>query len=280
VQRLGIMQGRLVPPSEDRVQCFPRERWADEFALAADAGLDCIEWIFDLYGEDVNPLATDAGVQLIKGLAALHGVQVLSICADYFMDRPLLRAGGDEVEDRMQTLFRLLHRARLLGVNRVVMPFVDASGIHNETETATVIGLLRRALPVAEECGVELHLETALDPPEFERLLAALPHPKIRVNYDSGNSSSLGFKPRDEFAAYGGRIGSVHIKDRVRGGGTVPLGTGDADLPALFECLKKVNYQGDFILQAARGDANDELAWARQNRAIVDRHLKRVEVGQ
>jgi hexulose-6-phosphate isomerase len=274
------MQGRLVPPSEDRFQCFPRERWADEFALAAGAKLDCIEWIFDVYGEDVNPLATDAGIQQIKGLAAFHGVQVLSICADYFMDRPLLRVDEDEVEDRMQTLFWLLHRAHLLGVNRVVMPFVDASRIHNETETGKVIGLLRRALPVAEECGVELHLETALDPQGFARLLAALPQQKLRVNYDSGNSSSLGYKPRDEFAAYGDRIGSVHIKDRVRGGGTVPLGSGDADLPAMFECLKNANYQGDFILQAARGTATDELAWARENRAFVDRHLKRIEVGQ
>ena len=132
------------------------------------------------------------------------------------------------------------------------MPFVDASGIHSETELQTVIGLLRRALPAAEETGVELHLETALYPPQFARLLAALPHAKIRVNYDSGNSSSLGYHPRDEFAAYGDRVGSVHIKDRVRGGGTVPLGSGDADLPAFFECLRKVNYQGDFILQVAR----------------------------
>jgi hexulose-6-phosphate isomerase len=272
------MQGRLVPPSDNRFQCFPRERWADEFPLAAAAELDCIEWIFDLYGQDVNPLATDAGVQRLKSLAVQHGVEVLSICADYFMDRPLLRVDADEVERRVQTLIWLLHRAQLLGVNRLVMPFVDASGIHNETEMQTVVGLLRRVLPAAEATRVELHLETALDPPQFARLLAALPYPKIRVNYDSGNSSSLGYHPSDEFAAYGGRVGSVHIKDRVRGGGTVPLGTGDADLPALFECLQKVSYQGDFILQAARGAPSDEVAWARQNRTFVVRHLQQIGV--
>ena len=37
----------------------------------------------------------------------------------------------------------------------------------------------------------------------------------IKVNYDSGNSASLGYDPTDEFAAYGERVGSVHIKDRV-----------------------------------------------------------------
>ena len=158
------------------------------------------------------------------------------------------------------------------------MPFVDASAIHDETEMQTAIGLLRQALPAVEETGVELHLETALDPRQFARLLAALPHAKILVNYDSGNSSSLGFHPRDEFAAYGDRIGSVHIKDRVRGGGTVPLGSGDADFAALFDCLQQVDYQGDFILQAARGAAGDEVAWARQNRAFVLEHLQKSTV--
>jgi sugar phosphate isomerase/epimerase len=37
----------------------------------------------------------------------------------------------------------------------------------------------------------------------------------------------------EEFAAYGERVGSFHIKDRVRGGKTVPLGQGDTDFASL-----------------------------------------------
>ena len=29
---ISIMQGRLVPPIDGRIQTFPRERWRDEFA--------------------------------------------------------------------------------------------------------------------------------------------------------------------------------------------------------------------------------------------------------
>ena len=50
---------------------------------------------------------------------------------------------------------------------------------------------------------MELHLETSLNPQRFAELLAKVPHPMLKVNYDSGNSSSLGYHPRDEFAAYG-----------------------------------------------------------------------------
>jgi hexulose-6-phosphate isomerase len=96
----------------------------------------------------------------------------------------------------------------------------------------------------------------------------------VKVNYDSGNSASLGYRPDEEFAAYGSRIGSVHIKDRQRGGGTVPLGSGDADLPAVFAGLKALGYRGDLILQVARGAVGDEVAWASANRAFVQRHWR------
>jgi hexulose-6-phosphate isomerase len=127
-------------------------------------------------------------------------------------------------------------------------------------------------MPFAEETGIEIHLETSLGPAEFAKLLNCVPHPKLRVNYDSGNSASLGYSPTNEFAAYGDRIGSVHIKDRVLNGGTVPLGTGSADFPALFSCLERIEYRGDFTLQVARGTPGDEVAWAKRNLAFVRRY--------
>ncbi len=65
----ATMQGRLVPPEENRFQCFPRSAWRDEFSLAAKAGLNGIEWIFDEYGEDVNPLTTDSGIAEMLSLS-------------------------------------------------------------------------------------------------------------------------------------------------------------------------------------------------------------------
>jgi hexulose-6-phosphate isomerase len=267
--RIAVMQGRLVPPTDGRIQCFPRERWRDEFALAAAAGIDAIEWIYDLHGADVNPIAADDGVALVRALSTQSGVLVRSLCADYFMDKPLLRAEPQEIEQRTQTLVWLLARCATLGAGRVVLPFVDASRIDSDAELDHVVGILGRVLPVLEETGVELHLETSLSPHRFAQLLARLPHPMLKVNYDSGNSASLGYDPADEFAAYGARVGSVHIKDRVNGGGTVPLGSGDTNFRALFECLGELGYSGDFVLQVARGATGDEVAWARGNRDYV-----------
>ncbi len=271
--RIGIMEGRLFPPEAERFQSFPRDHWADEFVQAAKAGLDCIEWIYDAYGADVNPLATDAGIEHMKSLSKQFGVEVVSLCADYFMDKPLVRAAPAELTERLTTLEWLMIRCQKAGMNRVVVPFVDASRIDTDEEFDIVVGMLSGLLPVAGKTGIELHLESSLPPKRFAELLAKLPHPMLKANYDSGNSSSLGYIPREEFAAYGIRVGSVHIKDRLLGGSTVPLGAGDADFPGLSEALKSAGYAGDFILQVARETPGNEVNWARQNRDFVQKYF-------
>lgn len=266
MSRIATMQGRLVPPEAGRFQCFPVRQWRSEFALAAQAGLDALEWIFDQYGESSNPLGSPSGTAELLSLAKLQGVGVYSVCADYFMDRPLLRASGAEYTEIFDKLQWLLQQCQCAGIERMVLPFVDRSKIESSGDSTRLVELLRAVLPEAERCGVELHLETSLAPAPFAALLDRIPHAWLQVNYDSGNSSSLGYDSREEFAAYGERIGSVHLKDRRLGGGTVPLGTGDADLKAVFHGLGNLGYCGDYVLQVAREEPGNEVAWNRQNR--------------
>jgi hexulose-6-phosphate isomerase len=276
---LATMQGRLVPPEGGHFQSFPRDRWRDEFALAAQAGLNAIEWIFDLYGEEVNPLLSDDGLHEMRALSERTGIVVRSLCADYFMDRPFLRAAPAERNELIQKFQWLLTRCGVAGIGRIVIPFVDRSRIENEGEKREVLAILNSLLPAAEANGIELHLETSLPPDEFAQLLQQNQHPLLWANYDSGNSASLGYVVEDEFAAYGHRIRSVHIKDRVRGGGTVPLGTGDADLPALFNALARLGYRGDYVLQIARQQSGQEVQWIAQNRASIANQIEQATRG-
>jgi len=165
----------------------------------------------------------------------------------------------------------------MAGIGRIVLPFVDASQIRSVDQADRVIRLLSGVLPYASACRVELHLETSLAPARFAELLEAIPHPMLKANYDSGNSSSLGYDVRQELAAYGSRIGSVHIKDRVRGGGTVPLGSGDAEIPVLLSGLADLNYEGDYVLQVARSADGEEIAWARANRQYLQQQLEQAK---
>jgi L-ribulose-5-phosphate 3-epimerase len=279
MQRIAIMQGRLLPPEGGSIQGFPRDRWREEFALAAQAGVDAIEWIYDRRGAEVNPIATDAGVVEMRALSRQHGTAVVSLCADYFLECPFVRVDPGSAGELTAHLTWLIGRCSLAGITRVVLPFVDASRIDTPSDERRTVDVLRQILPLCVATGVELHLETSLAPDTFASLLAQIPDPLLRVNYDSGNSASLGYDVASELAAYGTRVGSVHVKDRIDGGGTVPLGTGDADLPALFSGLAGLRYQGDYVLQVARDTDGSEVDWARHNRAFLVQQLGQLHSG-
>jgi L-ribulose-5-phosphate 3-epimerase len=270
------MQGRLVPPDEGRFQSFPRERWRDEFPNAVAAGIDYIEWIVDAYGLDVNPIFTARGLQELSALKIQHRITTPAICADWFMDLPVLRCSPIQRREREQFLHQLLPIAGQIGADHIVLPFVDISRIETEADKQTILDIMKIAAPIAQSHGVELHLETDLDPTAFAALLARIPHPNVKANYDSGNSSGLGYVATEEFAAYGNRIGSIHIKDRrskfAGGIATRPLGEGSADLPSVFACMKQIGYNRPITLQVARGEDGDEVNWIRQQLAFIHQY--------
>lgn len=272
----GVMQGRLVPPEDGRFQSFPREGWRAEFALARQAGFEYIEWIHDTYGVGANPIFTPDGLAEFEALKAEHGIATPALCCDWLMENPLIRCTNAQREAREQHLDELIAVARRIGARRMVLPFVDNAAIKTEREKLEVLAILHRALRLAEKHGVELHLEADFGPEEFAEFLSRVPHPMLKVNWDSGNSSGLGFVASEEFGAYGERVGSVHIKDRYKkpegGVETRPLGTGSADFDDVFAALARIKYTGGLTLQVARGVPGDEVEFLRGQLDFVKRY--------
>jgi L-ribulose-5-phosphate 3-epimerase len=272
----GIMQGRLAPPEDNRFQSFPRSAWREEIPRASAAGLDYIEWIHDDYDKGANPIFTPEGRAELAALKSTSNIKTPALCGDWFMDFPFLRCTPEEREAREQHLHELLPIAAEIGANRMVIPIVDNSKIQTEADKDIIIEVLERALPHAERAGVELHLETDLNPADFADFIARIPHPMLKVNWDSGNSSGLGYIASEEFAAYGDRIGSIHIKDRYRkpegGIETRPLGTGSADFDDVFANMKQIDYKGGVTLQVARGLPGDEVNFIKTQLAYVKQH--------
>ena len=100
--------------------------------------------------------------------------------------------------------------------------------------------------------NVKVIFESDHPPGELARFISLLPSRQFGINYDMGNSASLGYNPVDEFSAYGDRILNVHVKDRIRHGSTTALMTGEVDFPLIFSKLREINYSGNYILQTAR----------------------------
>lgn len=252
--KIGVMQGRLVPKYKKQYQSHPVGYWDKEFDIVARLGLDLVEFIVDLDGIEKNPLMSSEGMTRIAEAVARTGVQVASICADCFMAAPLHSTDPLVALSSLAYLRRLIYSAPRLSISDIVIPCVDHSSLRTEDDTVRFVAALEAVLDDAGRNGVNLSLETDLDPERFARLLERFNSQRVTVNYDTGNSAALGYDPREELAAYGEKISDIHIKDRIKGGGSVVLGTGSTDFDAFFDALGLLDYQGFFILQAFRDD--------------------------
>jgi hexulose-6-phosphate isomerase len=258
-KQIGIMQGRLSPRIDGKIQAYPAKTWQKEFEIAQEIGYSAIEWIVEKPLE-VNALMSKSGMQEIKEIILKTGVRIDFICADIFMQQPLIRMSQEIREENKEHLKDILVSAKEVGAIGVEIPFVDASSIKSESEINELISCMQEAFKLAEEIGMKISLETDLNPTSFKELLDRINLNHVQANYDIGNSASLGFDPVEEIDAIGKRILNVHVKDRKLGSTTVPLGTGDADIKLSLSKLSEINYLGGITMQAARGTDDIEVA--------------------
>ena len=124
-----------------------------------------------------------------------------------------------------------------------------------QTETLLRV-LLDRAASLSKQ-GVKIVFESDLPPAPLAQFIDEFPREVFGINYDSGNSAALGYDFAEEISAYAPRILNVHVKDRLLGGTTVPLGTGAADLAKTIRLIEQSGYRGQYILQTARATDGD-----------------------
>jgi hexulose-6-phosphate isomerase len=254
------MQGRLSPPEDVRQPAFPVSTWKAEIIKASKLPLKGIEWIYDSYGEKINPILIADQKNEFLSLLKKYQVKINSICANYFMENPLVGIEHGEQEIRIGKLENLIKTSSEFNISRIVLPLLDNSSLKNLKEFDAITSILKEVYPLCDKLKVSLHIESDLEPMQLAKMLNLLPSNRINVNYDSGNSASLGYSIKEEFSAYGDRIGSLHIKDRLFQGGSVNLGRGNAKFDMLRHHLEKISYSGDIVLEAYRGSSGDEVA--------------------
>jgi len=257
--KIGVMQGRLLPKYQGRYQAHPVGYWQDEFPIAQKFSLDCIEFILDYNDAENNPLLKEGGIDEIKSVIENTGVTVNTVCADYFMEAPLHSEDQKVSELSQQVLIRLLNNTVELGVTDLVIPCVDQSSLDSSDAADRFVKQLTPIVEIVENMEVNLSLETDLAPQPFVDLLNRFNSDRITVNYDVGNSAALGYDPIEELDAYGDRITDIHLKDRVLNGGPIILGKGNARFNMFFNKLKEFDYQGPLIMQAYRDEEGVDI---------------------
>ncbi len=255
--RIAFMQGRLSPIVGGRLQAFPWTHWRDEYPLAQLCGLGLMEWTLDQERLYENPLMTAEGRAEIAALGEKFGVTVPSLTGDCFMQAPFWKADGEQRLALVRDLVAVAGACVLAGIGLIVVPLVDGGRLESHEQEDLVVETFASLGDGFAQAGLKVAFESDYPPAELQRFIGRLPAPVFGVNYDIGNSAALGFDPREEIAAYGSRISSIHVKDRPRGGTTVPLGTGSADFETVFRELARAGFAGLCVLQTARASRND-----------------------
>jgi hexulose-6-phosphate isomerase len=247
---IGIMQGRLSPRIDGKIQAFPLENWKNEFNSAKELGFTSIEWIVE-NPLNTNPLLSDVEINQIKEIIEETNVKIEYICADIFMQVPIFNQ-LEKLDESANLIIKLIKSGSKVGAKCIEIPFVDNSSIRNKNFNY-LIDFFNSFEKILEDYNFKISLETDLEPIVFQKFLNEL-HFRIGANYDIGNSASLGYDCETELNSYGNRILNLHIKDRKLGGTTVPFGTGNADIEKVLSHLSEINYGNGIIIQGARGE--------------------------
>ena len=136
---------------------------------------------------------TNKGILEIKRKSDQTGVEIKSVCAYYFMEAPFHKKPIDKINKSINVLNRLIDNSIEIGIEQIIIPCVDSSSLNPE-DFNFFIKNIQKCLKNAETKKIKICLETDLDPENFYELLKKMPHESVKVNYDIGNSASLGYK--------------------------------------------------------------------------------------
>ncbi len=249
---IGSIQGRLLPPVDGRIQAFPRGRWEEEFPLLSQAGYGSIELTIENASWAEHPVNSVDGRERLRLMSRQWGIALEGICCDVFMESPL-GAADDAVSRRAESMLRdLIQNSGDLGLPFIELPFVGKNSLADGSALDRLSRTLDWALPLAEHCDIDILFEADLGPQMLVDLMARFRHPRLGLNYDTGNSTWFGFDPIEELQAYHQDIRNIHIKDCTRKDYSVPLGSGETRFDMIFPLLSQLGYEGNFIIQAAR----------------------------
>ena len=275
IENIGFMQGRLSPIIGGRIQSFPWECWQQEIGLANKLDIKTMEWTLDYDRLYENPLMTKNGQREIVSLCKANGFSIPSLTGDCFMQAPFWKVNDVSYRQQLKNDFKSIVRAcSNVGIELIVIPLVDGGSLENYEQEMILIDFLLQQQPFLKEIGLRIIFESDFSPAELNRFITQFDKDIFGINYDIGNSASLGLCPEEEFSFFGDRILNVHVKDRLLGGTTVPLGDGHADFCNVYRLLKSLNYRGNYILQTARADDDNHSEVLLKYKRFVQRGFK------
>ena len=160
-----------------------------------------MEWTADQERLHANPLLTPDGQAEIRALCHRHGVAIPSLTGDCFMQAPFWQAAGAEREARARDFRQVAEGCAAVGISQIVVPLVDNGRLESREQEDVLVAFMSGEAKFLAERRLRVVFESDFPAWELARFVSRLEPAVFGINYDIGNSASLGFDPVDELEA-------------------------------------------------------------------------------
>lgn len=237
--------------------------WTERLYFAKELGFDFVEMSVDESDDRLARLewTKEERLDVVKAIYET-GVRIPTICFSGHRRYPLGSNDSEKENKSLDMMKRCIELAQDLGVRNIQLAGYDVYYEEKSPETrARFIRNLRKACDWAEAAQVILSIEIMDDPfmNSIEKYLAVekeIDSPYLFVYPDTGNVSAWNNDLWSEFYNGHKSIAAIHLKDTYAVTETskgqfrdVPFGQGCVDWEAMFEVLKKTNYNGPFLIE-------------------------------
>ena len=268
-------------------KALPKGSWEEKFQVAQDLGFDFIEMSIDESDDRLARLAwDDKMISQINAYQQHYQIPIRSICFSGQRRYPMGSVDAKMRTKSMDLLKQCFMLAQKLNCHIIQLAGYD---VYYEPKSAQTdeyfLANLNKALTWANKYSVILSVETMDDKycknaDDFFRLKEATHSPWFAVYPDLGNLSAWVEGDAQNVVAQLQKmlpyITGVHIKDTLAVSRTskgvfkkVPFGEGCVLFEKLFAGLKKMAYQGSFLIEAWFEDNKETVKELKKALAFV-----------
>ena len=258
LSKLGVMQGRIVNQERMKIQSFPWNNWEKEFKILNQNKFNLLEWTVDNEKFFKNPINSKKGRRKINKLKKNYKIKINSLTTDFFMEKPFFK---EKVKKNMSICFKklktILMNANKIKIKFIIVPLVDNSSLKKNKIDFFIkkISRIKNILRINKQMVL---FESDFAPKVLLKFIKRFDTRFFGINYDTGNSASLGYKFENEII-YFKFVKNIHLKDRLYNGETKRLGEGDFNFKKFISFIIRNKYKGNFIFQTARSKYNKHL---------------------
>jgi|OM-RGC.v1.007791920 hexulose-6-phosphate isomerase len=258
LSKLGVMQGRIVNQERMKIQSFPWNNWEKEFKILNQNKFNLLEWTVDNEKFFKNPINSKKGRRKINKLKKNYKIKINSLTTDFFMEKPFFK---EKVKKNMSICFKklktILMNANKIKIKFIIVPLVDNSSLKKNKIDFFIkkISKIKNILRINKQM---ILFESDFAPKVLLKFIKRFDTRFFGINYDTGNSASLGYKFENEII-YFKFVKNIHLKDRLYNGETKRLGEGDFNFKKFISFIIRNKYKGNFIFQTARSKYNKHL---------------------